>query len=484
MIVSGAKDYRVAYKSYQDWLLPQKAVLSVFSVGIIFVIVGFILLLVGTGSVLSPIGAVFLGLGLSLLAICLLLCPSCILCQVHPDQSTQTKERESQVREVAFPAEAIVTSKPPQGVLKTGRSPSTEPKRVRLQAERDTGFSGGTGFSGSGGQATQSLSSSLLTEKFPLRSPEWKEEQQKTQVKTVSSSSSGGSDLTTTENHYETLPLKVDPDPATARRPGQVFSRSQEAEVSRHASSTQVVYPQQATGFVVTTFKPPPPPVYPPQSTNLSSSSSSSTAYRSGSPAFQREYGPSIISSPFPIAGGQYRQSSTERQYQSGGQFGQASEQQQHQTGSHYRQSSTEQQYHPGVQYSQFSTKQYHQPGGQSSQFSTQHYQTSSQSRSGGQLHHFHEPSPSRSAGSVQHYHVTSETRPVKIQQYYHTVPQPMTANQRQMTSEYHWADMGAKVPPPGSRSAGDEMTFEDHRSSKMSLYDNLNGWTEGSATM
>lgn len=46
MIVSGAKDYRVAYKSYQDWLIPKYAVISLFSVGIIFVIVGFILLLV------------------------------------------------------------------------------------------------------------------------------------------------------------------------------------------------------------------------------------------------------------------------------------------------------------------------------------------------------------------------------------------------------------------------------------------------------
>ncbi|KAK3084945.1 hypothetical protein FSP39_021831 [Pinctada imbricata] len=109
---------RVHFKSFHEWLLPERVVVAIVSLGLVFVFVGIVLLLIG--GALTGWGAAFFAIGLCLCLVCLILClHSCFVFKIS-DQETQTDLHDLHVGHVGekrdsdfIPTYAVIDKKPP-----------------------------------------------------------------------------------------------------------------------------------------------------------------------------------------------------------------------------------------------------------------------------------------------------------------------------------------------------------------------------------
>ncbi|WAR01223.1 hypothetical protein MAR_007781 [Mya arenaria] len=164
---------RVATSRFHQWLLPEKTVIGLLSLGLILVFVGAILLGVASlisGMVFSIVGGLLLAAGLIILLICICLCAhACCVWHVH-DKDTQTVETTiigaDQVDGEWYSGYGTADKRVPNGVLRDGRQQgSLTKKHVTISPRSTDSFSSGYM---SGRQADGSMKSS---EFYGPRSP-------------------------------------------------------------------------------------------------------------------------------------------------------------------------------------------------------------------------------------------------------------------------------------------------------------------------
>lgn len=119
---------RLAPKNSHKWLISEKTVVGIFSLGVILTFVGVVLVSVGhvSTSALIAIGAVLLGVGLFLLALSLFLCCHAYCVWYVKDAETQTMtmvaaDYVDASMTPTSPAYAVIDKRPPpNGVLRDG----------------------------------------------------------------------------------------------------------------------------------------------------------------------------------------------------------------------------------------------------------------------------------------------------------------------------------------------------------------------------
>ncbi|XP_045172277.2 uncharacterized protein DDB_G0283357-like [Mercenaria mercenaria] len=140
----------VASRQFHRWLIPEKTVMGIFSLGIILVFVGAVLLAVSSvaSGALAIIGGVLLAVGLILLLICIILCTHAWCVWHVRDVETQTIETMvvggDQVDGDWFSPYGTTDKRVPNGVLRDGRQSNTLTKKhVTISPKSNESFTSG-----------------------------------------------------------------------------------------------------------------------------------------------------------------------------------------------------------------------------------------------------------------------------------------------------------------------------------------------------
>ncbi|KAL3858167.1 hypothetical protein ACJMK2_012779 [Sinanodonta woodiana] len=125
---------KFAPRSAHHWLLPRKAILCLFFLGLLLMIIGCVLVAIGSLRALTMIGSNLLPLGFILLIICLVVSLYAYCIYYVRDSEAQTTEQAIIVNKEAadgdvIPTYAVIDKKSQGSMLRNGKLGSTSPKK-------------------------------------------------------------------------------------------------------------------------------------------------------------------------------------------------------------------------------------------------------------------------------------------------------------------------------------------------------------------